>query len=121
MGWTSTRYTKKTHQEFDNDALEDFLNNEFGDGLELAKVHLHKDPEQHEIYGIFRSVVTRKAFLGVILLKIHNDEIYWKEMDENMGPSYYNCPIDYFRWVPTEDEYATAWRDKCKKEQNGKA
>lgn len=42
---------------------------------------------------------------------------YYKEMDEEMGPCYYDAPAKILDLLtPTEHEYATAWRAACREQ-----
>lgn len=39
----------------------------------------------------------------------------YKDMDESMGPCYYDCPAGILDLLdPTEQEYALNWRQKCR-------
>ena len=113
MGWTSFNYRKETHSTFNVEALKELLKDEFRE-YNFAKFHLHKDNYHHEGYTIMQKADgTSKPFILVILIKINGGEIFYKEMTEDMGPNYYNCPIDFFKWVPTTNEYSIEFRRQC--------
>ena len=39
----------------------------------------------------------------------------YKDMEETMGPSYYDCPVSILDLLtPTDNEAAIEWRDKCR-------
>lgn len=114
MGWTSFNYRKETHSSFNIEALKELLNDEFRE-YNFAKIHLHKNASQHEGYAIMQKADgTSKPFILVILVTIQGSEIFYKEMTEDCGPNYYNCPIDFFKWVPNTNQYATEFREQCK-------
>ena len=118
MGWTSKDYTgDKTHLTFDRKDAIDFMEKEYYN-YGLAAIHLHqaKDEYDHnEIYAIMKSTRTRKNFICVIILNIKNDEIYWKAIEESMGPAYTNCPDKFFNFVDVPDRNAKEWRIQCMK------
>ena len=38
----------------------------------------------------------------------------YKDMDETVGPGYYDCPLSIIKLLsPTDNEYAIEWRKKC--------
>mgnify|MGYP003440446171 CR=1 FL=1 len=116
MGWTSTCYTRVTHSEFGNEELKKFLEKEFYDVFQFAMVHLHKRPngENHVCYAIMQNKTTTKPFICVILIEIHKEQIFWKEITEDMGPAESQCPVEFFKFVPCPAEgYAKEWREKC--------
>lgn len=125
MGWTSKYYNGEAkHLTFNKKAVVEFLTEEFYNQLEFALVHLHqaKDKYDHnEIYVVCRntpgsSAGSHKAYIMVILVDIKDDEIFWKTVPEEMGPSYNNCPVDFFKWVTIiPDGYARDWRVACMK------
>ncbi|MDD2462444.1 MAG: hypothetical protein PHI97_00440 [Desulfobulbus sp.] len=68
---------------------------------------------------------TRKVFAAVVLLGYRNDDHYnfgYKEMDETMGPGYYDCPRKILDLLtPTDNENSVEWRKKCFDELERKA
>lgn len=58
-----------------------------------------------------------KRFIALNLLQSFDGEWGYKDMDESMGPNYYNCPLSYLDLAPeTEDmgQYAKNWRQKVR-------
>lgn len=50
----------------------------------------------------------------VILLGYEDGEGWYKDMDETVGPCYYDCPTSVLdRLSPTDSEYAMEWRREC--------
>lgn len=44
-----------------------------------------------------------------------NDYLCYKDMDETMGPFFYDCPEHILNLLtPTKNEEAKSWRDKCR-------
>lgn len=60
----------------------------------------------------------RTVFAGVALVSIsrrHGEEFGHKDMSEDMGPFYYNCPLRILdRLTETNNEQALTWRAKCR-------
>ena len=117
MGWTSKRYTDATHHSFDENNAAEFIKDEIIQGqLEIYKAHLNKSPffnDYKEIYISCKNTRTQSIFIIVILIEIINEEIFWKEITESMGPSACNCPAELFKFVPAPNEYAEHWRKDC--------
>ena len=77
---------------------------------------------KNEFYAAVESVNSqtqdKRVFALVILIKRFKNESYnicWEEMDEDMGPCYYNCPeriLDLL--TPTSNQNALEWRRKCR-------
>jgi len=112
MGWTSKGY-RKAHTEFDKDDAKKLLEREVLEGYQLIDMELVKDNKQHEVYASVRH--PRGHVFGlVVLVSIEKDEIYWKEMDETVGPSYYNASkVIIDKLSPTDSQYAREWRENC--------
>lgn len=59
----------------------------------------------------------QEAFAVVFLTKVDNSDWFnfaYKDMDETMGPCYYDCPKSILDVLsPTDNEYAIEWRRKC--------
>jgi hypothetical protein len=116
MGTTSKRWTICTHKEFKGDYVKEFILEEYYD-IEIAMIHfVPQNNYKHEVYTIMRN---KKGviFICLILVEIENNEIFFKEIEESMGPNYYNCAKELFKYVPVApNEYALEWRKTC--EQN---
>ena len=58
-----------------------------------------------------------KVFGAVCLTQIDNSEycnFFIKEIDESMGPNYYDCPSAIIKMLsPTDNKFALEWRQKC--------
>jgi hypothetical protein len=54
----------------------------------------------------------QKRFIYFGLIKKEMGEFALKTMSEDMGPSYYSCPVKFFTMAgPATSEYAKAWRE----------
>jgi hypothetical protein len=114
MGWTSMRYTEATHDNFNKEKASQFICDEYNH-IGYAMAHFQKGIIQHEIYIILKDR-DGNPFICVILVTIKDAEIYWKEITEDMGPNYYNCPVEFFKFVPVVLEgFAKQWRKDCAK------
>ena len=56
-----------------------------------------------------------RATFGVVVLTSMRDGMFcYKDMDETMGPFYYDCPTSILKLLtPTENETANKWRTAC--------
>ena len=62
--------------------------------------------QKSEIFGMVVRVKNSKE----------NREFIFKEISEDMGPCYYNCPNTILDLLgPTEFDYAKKWREDCRK------
>lgn len=63
------------------------------------------------------------VFGCVCLTSVDNKDWYnfaYKDMSEDMGPGEAKCPASILNLLsPTENEYALAWRDRCRKNAAG--
>lgn len=68
-----------------------------------------------EIHGLVCLIRTRNSRWSM--------EFMYKDMDEEMGPCYYDCPKDIIKALsPTDNEWAMKWREKClSREENNAA
>jgi len=56
-----------------------------------------------------------KVFAGVCLTQVHNEEFYYKDMDESMGPCERKCPNSILELLTeTDSEWANEWRERCR-------
>lgn len=115
MGWTSMGYHKATHDEFSDKRLKEFLEDEYVDrGISFAMVHIDRNKGEHVVYCLARKQSSSLPFIFVILLKIEDNNIYWKDIMEHDAPRPTRCPKEFFKWVPTAPtEYAKEWREHC--------
>lgn len=118
MGWTSKKYKETTHLNFKWENMLNFLREEYLIyGYEFAMLHLHKAKdkyEHNEIYAVIKND-RNETFIAVIIVDIKDEEIYWKYINETMGPAYHNCPKEFFNFVKDPGDYATEWRIECLK------
>ena len=60
----------------------------------------------------------QKVFAVVFLTSVDSKDYFnfaYKDMDESMGPCYYDCPKSILDLLsPTDNEYALNWREKCR-------
>lgn len=101
MGTTSKFYRTSTHQEFGKKELIDFLSNESDYyGFEFLKIAFQQNPKDdwHIVYAVIRNIASMKCFILVIKIMIQNNEIYWKEIEESMGPVFTDCPEEFFKY-----------------------
>ncbi len=112
MGWTVTNF-----QVYDVDR---FLIDELRLNREKFKVLAYKSvktsPKKGEFYAAveYADECRRVVFALVVLFEHTKEGIAYKDMDENMGPYYYNCPAEVLEQLtPTDNENANEWRAKC--------
>lgn len=69
-------------------------------------------------------VEEQKVFGTVFLTSVNNNDYYnfsYKDMDESMGPCYYDCPESILKLLsPTDSEYALNWRASCREQTSAK-
>jgi hypothetical protein len=114
MGWTTT-YREKGIK------TEDFFCKEFGDGRNGGKGIIKLMTHGTECYAAYRMEDDR--IIGLVILTSNKKDSYfnfgWKEMTEDMGPCYYNCPkaiLDMLTPLPdnqSEYDYSHKWRKLC--------
>lgn len=115
MGWTSTVYRKATMNTFTSKDAFDFVATE-NRAFEFAAFHFvpaKSSKGQAEVYAIMRHRERMKTFICCTIIQINNGEIYWKDIEESCGPSYYNCPAKFFQFVKAPNQIADSWRKKC--------
>lgn len=114
MGTTSVRWTKCTHKEFNEEHLKEFVQNEYGN-YSIAMIHFVRDDnDRHQMYSIMRNV-RNESFICVTTIEISNNEIYWKDITEDMGPTFNLCAPEFFKWLAPQNDYAIEWRKRCLK------
>jgi len=81
------------------------------------------------MYAVHETVASGSPlrFIGVHLMQRSDDGWGYKEMEEAMGPCYYDCPLSYFELAgDPRNEVAKEWREKVRRmaakkaEQNAK-
>jgi hypothetical protein len=112
MGWTTTHKQK-------GQSIENFFKDQW-DG-EFFTVLKCKTYNLREVYMACEARPKDKApyvFGMVVLISFMPKSSYnfgYKDMDESMGPNYYNCPTEILDMLSvTDSEYANAWRARCR-------
>jgi len=113
MGWTVVN----DFQVYDVDRfLIDELRLNHGKLKVLACKTVKTSPRKGEFYAAveYADEDRRVVFAAVVLFEYTKEGIAYKDMDENMGPYYYNCPAEVLEQLtPTDNEYANEWRTRC--------
>lgn len=54
------------------------------------------------------------VFADITITSIENNQFWYKDMSESMGPYKYDCPVSILNLLsPTDNEYALQWRENC--------
>ena len=123
MGWTTTHKTpgqpliRFFEREFNYD-------NETRSGkILLCKAHVY----QREVYMAYQVTNKQSGQTDVIGLvckiqfhpKAYHHNFSYKDMSEDMGPLYSDCPESILNLLtPTDNKRALAWRQKCRQRLN---
>ena len=68
---------------------------------------------------IYTPIENGKVWCAICLTKVKDGEFYCKDMDETMGPLYYDCPKSILNLLSeTDNKYALKWRQKCREKLN---
>jgi len=127
MGWTGKTYYGG--EPIDKESVRQVLNSEIfnheyekvTDSIEEEEC-LNGELGRFVHYSAVKKVSTGIVFGLVTLVEFKNDEnpdeieVYWKEMDETMGPRATNpskAVLDALS--PTTNDYALQWRKSCRK------
>ena len=115
MGWTGTHTDYYKNGKVDRRMA---CRSEYNkDGYEVLKDSLHgsvyyaavKHPDDH-VFGL------------VVRTSVDNNDYFnfkYKDMPEDMGPCYYDCPMSILNLLSkTDHEYALEWRKKCRAKQS---
>lgn len=112
MGWTSYQ---------SNLSFEEELKAEFGTGgyevLDYNFTNDHHSGTFKESKVAYAAVQHPKGYVfGLVVLFGREDgEVYYKDMDESVGPSYYRMEkrvYDLLTEIPEQGEYSKNWRKK---------
>lgn len=136
MGWTSYHATHYKNGKVDRKAECDAyfmegLNRGYYDVLKssmVGKVYYaavkplkkyDKDNDGNQI--IVDIPINEQEVIGVVFLTSTDSKDYYnfsyKEMDETVGPCYYDCPKGILDLLtPTNSEWANNWRAKCREQ-----
>lgn len=116
MGWTGIK-GNYLPSEFIQQAADSFINVELMQGAyESLRNELTKEDDKFVIYSAVKHPEGH-VFGLVTLVDIQEDkELFFKEMDETMGPVYYGASKKLIDMLDETDyEYAKEWRVKCLK------
>lgn len=73
---------------------------------------------------IYQDVQDAPIWAAVFLTKTDRKDYFnfcYKDMDETMGPYYFNCPLSILKLLsPTDNTSANEWRERCKAEAEQK-
>lgn len=79
---------------------------------------VHKETGERRVWAAMVKVTfirSKRQFYG------ETENFCYKDMDESMGPCYYNCPERILKLLtPTEHAYAVKWREECWRKINKK-
>lgn len=68
---------------------------------------------------LYEDIPEKEQKVGAVVLLTstennHGFNFSYKDMDETMGPNYYDCPASILKLLtPTENETAKIWRERC--------
>ncbi len=109
MGWTFI------NRPVAREDVPAFLKSEFeGERHEIVDCVVRNN----EAYTAIRNKETGNVFGLVTLLKLKRNETGYKDISEDMGPIYFNCPKRILKKLsPTDNATSIAWRYGCIKKQ----
>lgn len=131
MGWTGS-FIYETWNEpyrdgkggFDRKA---FLDNELTETNDNSSWKVLKSVMVGSTYyaAIERTIFEtgeKVIYATVCLTSIENNQIWYKDMSEDMGPYKYDCPLSILSLLsPTDNKYALEWRKQCRIQVDKKA
>ena len=115
MGWTTIRsYTlDDLIKERTDRTPQTFTNSE---GKEITHQVLDHSKRGNRLWKLVRYVKdgTETVYIALDLLSYSKEHgAGYKDMDESVGPCYYDCPLKFLKKAsPPEGEYAIGWREK---------
>lgn len=102
MGWTSFKQTKTKREE-----ILDFFKDSKFEIIDLSC-------RGRDNYAATRNKETGQIFAEVILTEFKDGDIFIKDMTEDEGPLYWNCPKKILdKLTEANSETAKNWREKC--------
>ena len=108
MGWTGI------HRKVERKDVYHFLREEFAGRHEILDCVVRNN----EAYLAVKNTMNGKTGGWVVLLKLKRSETLYKDMSEDMGPMYFNCPKRIIKKLsPTDNPTSIAWRFGCIKKQ----
>lgn len=127
MGWTSyqaTHYDKRGN--IDRKAECDYIMNRSGytqvvKSSMVGAIYYAACKYTNKFFEEFKDKVDEykdKVFAIVFITSVDNKDYHfnfsYKDMSEDMGPCYYDCPNSILKLLtPTNEEFAIAWRNAC--------
>lgn len=140
MGWTSYHATHYKNGKVDRKAECDAY---FLEGLNRGHYEVVKSTMRGAIYYAAVKHLVKYAgrdedgksiyeplskedqitFAAVFVTSVDNNDYYnfsYKDMEESMGPCYYDCPVSILNVLsPTDSEFANNWREACRQKAKG--
>jgi hypothetical protein len=111
MGWTSMAKP-------DNFNTKKFFEQEFNTDKHLV---LDCKVKNRVAYIALKNLEENKVVAMVCILEFKNGEFAYKDMDETVGPCYYECPESILKLLTEPlNDYSKAWREKCWQRINNK-
>ena len=116
MGWTSIEYNKAEHLTLTEMQAFELIKNEHWD-YNITMFHFVQAKDEYEHNELYMVMTTPNGqnFICVHIIDIKDGEIYWKSIEESMGPAYYNCPKEFFLEALAPNDYSIEWRKKCER------
>jgi len=113
MGWTFGWYSIK---ELKSHILNQF-NNEHYKLLDSKGTSFGK-----RLWVAFENKKTNKSFIALYLLQKSEEDWGYKDMDESMGPNYYDCPLELLDKTTGDvtSKYAINWRKAVREHHSEK-
>ena len=109
MGYTSCRSWRNV-RDIAREVTEPNANTDAGVEYETIAAAITKSG----IWAVreFRGPEHTERYIMLYLVESMGGALAYKDMDEEMGPYYYDCPPELFAICPTTSPRALAWRDK---------
>lgn len=116
MEWTVLAYHKAKHLDWTAAQALEFCHNEFSeDGYQILRFWYDKAThltEHHVIYLVIKHP-DGDHFIVTVLVDIINENIFYNETNNNMGPIADRCPVIFLDMLPEpESVYDAAWRKR---------
>ena len=108
MGWLFSHFTKK-------DLLEDILEDR-SEGERVNRILKHSLRGQ-TLYTLHETGLEGDTTKWIGVFRLAKQDGLWgyKDMDESMGPIYYDCPLYMLKEAdPPANEYARQWREEVR-------
>lgn len=116
MGWTSFTYNTARHLDWRTEQALDFCQKEFNrDGYHIVRFWLEKAThltERNVIYLVMKHP-DGDHFILTVLVDIMEGNIFYKEMDNSIGPIADRCPVAFLSLLPEPTSvYDAEWRKR---------